>query len=617
VAGSPSACGGSDGSLTLPGLANTTSYTVHYLYNGNPVTSTLTTNSSGNLLIIGLAAGSYTGITVTLNGCSSTPGSANINDPNAPLAPTISAVSTAICPGASAILTAIGCSGNVTWNTGQTGSSITVNPAAATNYTATCTLAGCTSTASNTVAITINTPPTILTLDTTGAINGQPTGSLIATASASTPTWEFSINGGTNWWPTGTFNNLAPGLYTLSVRDGFGCITTAAFTINNIIGTTIILNADTASGCPGDYIIIKVYGKGFANIKGVNICITYDPTLAIVTSVPYVASQFQNPITDTSIPGEIYFYDNITPLINIPDGDRIFDIQFRGLKSGTSPYDWNNFKPGICGITDQNGNAMQVSFEPGLMNFYQAPVVTITGNGDVCEGVPVTLSTLGDTLTYQWTLPNGTKFNGQKYSIPSVAASDSGSYILLTTNTLLCTSRDIVQLSVHPAPQIKLAPSRTVCAEGMNEITPGNGFTSYLWQDGSTYPTYVTLGEGTYWVKVTDSYGCSASDTVTLVICPAALYIPSAFSPNSDGLNDVFRARYSNIDVLKNYKMLIYNRWGQLLFEANDINLGWDGNFKGTPCPSGVYTYVIKFDKPVGKTISQKNPYRGMVTLVR
>jgi len=473
-------------------------------------------------------------------------------------------------------------------------------------------------TSSAPVTIVDRPSPVITVLTPTNATNGLSNGSLVSTATGSIPL-TYSINGGAIWQNNGNFSGLSPNNYTLQVKDANGCITTSPFSIINVNSATVTLTADTSSACPGDNIIINVVGAGVTNIKGVNICISYDPALAVVMSVPYVAPEFQGPpITDTSIPGEIYFYDNITPLINIPDGDILFSIEFKGLKSGTSLFDWDNFKPGICGITDVSGNDLLIDLNPGMLDFYPMPPATIIGPTDACEGNPVTLTALGDTLTHEWTLPNGSKIAGQLYAIPSVSITDAGSYYLLsTTTTFQCTDMDTLLLNVHPTPQAKLANGDILCMETVGELTPGSGFSSYTWNDGSTLPSLSVFGEGTYWVKVTDAYGCEGSDTVSLVICPAALFVPTAFSPNSDGLNDVFRAKYSDIDPLQNYSIQIYNRWGQLLFEGKDINDSWDGYFNGKECPAGVYAYVIRFDKPVGKTFSQKNPYMGVVTLIR
>jgi gliding motility-associated-like protein len=88
------------------------------------------------------------------------------------------------------------------------------------------------------------------------------------------------------------------------------------------------------------------------------------------------------------------------------------------------------------------------------------------------------------------------------------------------------------------------------------------------------------------------------------------LYVPNAFTPNYNGLNDVFLVKSTNIEK---FHIVIFNRWGNLLFETNDINVGWDGKYNGILVPEGVYVYSIE---AIGE---DKVPYRklGSLTVLR
>lgn len=90
------------------------------------------------------------------------------------------------------------------------------------------------------------------------------------------------------------------------------------------------------------------------------------------------------------------------------------------------------------------------------------------------------------------------------------------------------------------------------------------------------------------------------------------LHIPSAFTPNNDGLNDMFRAVAG--EAIHSFRLNIYNRWGQLLFTTSDKNKGWDGKFNGMPQPPGVYAWTINY-----KTINNEEAKhtKGIVTLIR
>lgn len=149
----------------------------------------------------------------------------------------------------------------------------------------------------------------------------------------------------------------------------------------------------------------------------------------------------------------------------------------------------------------------------------------------------------------------------------------------------------------------------------MQPITPGNKIT-YSWYEGSTYisdqqsivvsPSVTT----TYRAYCTICSGEQFTDEVTVYVIP---YIPNAFTPNGDGLNDYFRIVGLPPENITMFNIRIFNRWGQVVYTSNDIREGWDGTFKGEVCPAGDYPWVI-FYEDQNKTRTSNN---GIVTLVR
>jgi len=107
-------------------------------------------------------------------------------------------------------------------------------------------------------------------------------------------------------------------------------------------------------------------------------------------------------------------------------------------------------------------------------------------------------------------------------------------------------------------------------------------------------------------------------DTITLIPC-SQVFIPTAFSPNRNGINESFRPVTGGI-VLLDYKMIIYSRWGQKMFESDDYQSGWNGTLNGIIVPSGSYAYFItyKIADPANSTGSGTlSKLRGMVTVVK
>jgi gliding motility-associated-like protein len=120
-------------------------------------------------------------------------------------------------------------------------------------------------------------------------------------------------------------------------------------------------------------------------------------------------------------------------------------------------------------------------------------------------------------------------------------------------------------------------------------------------------PTVTT----TYYVTITDTSGCSKIDSVVIVVrvC-GSLYLPNVFSPNGDGYNDVLYV-YGN--CIQTMELMIFDRWGNKVFESTDPKTGWDGTYKGSPMNADSYVYTLKIIDFDNNTTFKK----GTITLMR
>ena len=132
-----------------------------------------------------------------------------------------------------------------------------------------------------------------------------------------------------------------------------------------------------------------------------------------------------------------------------------------------------------------------------------------------------------------------------------------------------------------------------------------------------TFPTTIAIPSATttYTVTVTDTFGCSRSATVEIRVTPIVcdnpfVFIPNSFTPNGDGVNDVL---YVRSDILDECYFVVYDRWGEKIFETVDQNIGWDGTFKQKDCQRGTYDYYFKGKCKDGDELELK----GNVTLLR
>jgi gliding motility-associated-like protein len=114
-------------------------------------------------------------------------------------------------------------------------------------------------------------------------------------------------------------------------------------------------------------------------------------------------------------------------------------------------------------------------------------------------------------------------------------------------------------------------------------------------------------------LTVTDPIGgCSGIDTITLFVDPSKnIFVPNAFSPNGDGINDVYSVYASG--PVKVFEIEIFNRWGEKVYQSNDMGSGWDGKYMGTFVMPGEYVYQVTFTFLDGQTLANK----GSLTVLR
>lgn len=172
----------------------------------------------------------------------------------------------------------------------------------------------------------------------------------------------------------------------------------------------------------------------------------------------------------------------------------------------------------------------------------------------------------------------------------------------------------IKYIDIYPIPEVYLGED-TIAPMGQSLILDaGLGMDHYLWQDGSSEQTYEVFQDGMYWVRVIEN-NCLDFDTIFITFddCIASLEIPNCFTPNGDGFNETFIVESRN---LIGFTMVIYNRWGQELFETDDPQYGWDGKVNGRLCPIGTYFYIIRYTTRCSSGVDKDGISKGSITLL-
>ena len=163
-----------------------------------------------------------------------------------------------------------------------------------------------------------------------------------------------------------------------------------------------------------------------------------------------------------------------------------------------------------------------------------------------------------------------------------------------------CSYRDSIAVEVLSSPVFDLGSDSTLCGGSFREIDLSTPEATYTWSDGFAGPLRVFNSSGVYGVRVTNKCG-TFTDSVNLNFLPFAcdIFVPNAFTPNGDGLNDIFRPT-GNV-VLRSMK--IFNRWGEMLFESTPESFGWNGIYEKDVAKSDHYFFIIRYEKPVPSSV--------------
>ncbi|MCU0434570.1 MAG: gliding motility-associated C-terminal domain-containing protein [Bacteroidia bacterium] len=229
------------------------------------------------------------------------------------------------------------------------------------------------------------------------------------------------------------------------------------------------------------------------------------------------------------------------------------------------------------------------------------PAVALGPDTTLCPGDAITLNAQNTGANYNW----NTGATSQ-----SIVVSDAGTYAV-TVTAQNCAAADTVNISFTQ--NINFNETVSLCGSpGGIVLDAGNPGANYLWSTGETSQTITIQQAGTYWVSI-NAAPCTLSDTieVTGTISEGTVYIPNSFTPNGNGLNDRFTGYGENFT---SFRLMIFNRWGELIFETTDPN-GWDGFYAGQQAKGDVYVYKLTYTSSCtgGKFVDRL----GHVTLIR
>ena len=459
--------------------------------------------------------------------------------------------------------------------------------------------------------------PEITDVKVFASTNGIANGYSNVTADGIASSMAYSLNG-TDWQTSNIFAKLIAGTYTAWVRNGNGCIVSQQFVILNSLAGVVNVSATKAANCITSPVDIPVKAKDFNGIASFTIQLAFDPSIMAFNGISQMnALLIDGNISATIVsPGLLEISYEAKDTLNLANNDDLLSLDFNGLSVGHSELKWNSLQ---CVVYSASGYEIPAIYTQGAVDLRPVPQIYTDGSGGYCENTPHQLtagSLTGQSLSYQWTSPDGSLNSGSELNLGPLSMSASGTYQVQASSGTSCSVIENINLEVYPNPRISLNASDTICSEQEVMLSPGSGFASYKWQNGSAEPQLIATSEGIYWVTVTDINGCQSTDSVLLHQCELLVWMPNVFTPNGDGKNDVFLPVY-NPDVPITFQMKIFNKWGEELFSSDNISQGWDGTFKGKLCTEDMYAWIITFSAPENYKFLQKSPQSGNVMLLK
>lgn len=372
--------------------------------------------------------------------------------------------------------------------------------------------------------------------------------------------YTYALNGGS--WQSSSNYNVSAGTHTIVIRDGNGC--TASVQVTIPVNNNIQVDAGTNSSiCEGENVVINAQSNGtnfsWTPALGLNNASILNPTASPVTTTWYYLTASE----------------------------------------------------GVCNKTD----SVLITIRP-------APVPDAGPDRSVCVGKVIQLQGSGG-VTYQWS-PSTYFVSSTTDQFPNVRATENISYSLHVTDAFNCKSlvADVMNLKVTPAVKL-FAGNDTLAAINqpiqLNVIDRNlSGVTNYTWTPSSflsdatiANPVATLQSDQRFLVTGTTPEGCQGTDDILIKVYKGPeIYVPSGFTPNKDGKNDLLKPIGAGIKSFGYFR--VYNRSGYLVYSAAS-NIGWDGTINGIPQPAGVYVWMVQ-----GTDYKDNQLFRkGVVTLIR
>ncbi len=415
---------------------------------------------------------------------------------------------------------------------------------------------------------------------------------------------------GSYLWQDGNSNPIytihQTGIYSVII-DHNGCLSYDSIEVT-VLPLPYIDLGEEITLCEGESITLDAYYPGASYIWNTG---STDATITADATGTYSVTLYLNGCEYTD---QVQVLVHAIPEINLPEylliceGDQ-YEID-ASYPDSNATYLW----------MDGSTNAYLNPAAEGL----NIVIVELNGcfytDSLILEFAPIPLVNLEDTIIClgEYCLFNATTVGATAYTwqdgsqSPIIIADEEGWYTVLVENEN-CYSTDSAYLGFKTIP-INGLPEDTVLCEGQEmQFDFENEDNTYLWQDSISSSSYTINNEGIYSLLITNECGSAKFNMLVLLEdCSCSLYLPNAFSPGNGGINETFEV-FPDCE-LTYFSMKIFNRWGQQVFESEDVEDEWDGTLRGGILPQDVYVYKLEYSFDEDRSYESEI---GTVTLLK
>lgn len=507
-------------------------------------------------------------------------------------------------------------------------------------------------------SITVNPLPVMDSTNKiiTAASCGMSDGAINGITATGAPVVQYSWDNGLTFSSSSGNSGLAAGTYTLEVKDGNGCISSASFVVpaGNLPPAPSASSANycqgqnitplTATGSGGTlnwytdagltqlagtgssftpsplptvtttYYVVESNGSCTGTARPVTIAINPNPSAPIATGSAYCAGQTAGALTASSPGNTLNWYSNPTLTNLIGTGNSFLPVP---SPTATTTYYVAATSPAGC-----TGGTTQV-----MITIRPNPVISGTAVADTAKcgfntgGINgLTVSSGTPAYTYQWTNTATGLVAGTQLNLTNVGA---GTYSLVVTDVNSCSASSAATYTViaTPAPTAAFTQDITqgVAPVTVNFTNNSTGATAYSWNFGTAgistqqNPSVTYTATGNYMVMLIAKNGVCTDTTYSFVIVDenVNIIVPNIFSPNGDNTNDNF---FITTNGIKSLQCLIYNRWGTKVFTLSAPDQKWNGKMEnGNAAAEGTYYFMLEATGYDNKVYKQQ----GVLTLVQ